>query len=1075
MANGCDLLISPSFDSLQSEVFERISDRAGDQPASILYIENNDHRTDEVADAWAAHYRPLRLRVTDFNTVVGECYEQIAYPSALLDALTRRRLIDRALRIVANRGLLDDAHLYQDHFTDLITELEGEGYHSPETVRTLVENSDLSAETADLVASVYRVFYDLRQDGVGDEVYTLSEAYQAVLESETPLTDLFPHVDVVVISGFYELSYHEKAFLRQLAEAFPVYISLPLADTDSETDGANQITADVMSTYQDVASSSSTIAPDSSNPLIDAAGNLYTPTPGVDDDTTPPEQLQWYSAPTPDREVRQVARRIRKQLADGTDPNDILVVIPGLISYQEQVADVFKAAGIESVGFANKLLYQTYAGRAMLDLAELCVNDPRTDTIARLATNPLVTLGESHGAVDRSAIADLARRLPTVDTNRLLEELDEESTEALEQLFQIAGTAESASADDVVEAVRNVFEAVDLSDNVETIEDGAESFDARMEVASYNRVENVLDAVEFVAERFGMDDPIEEVHDALEKVRVPPPSQATQDIVEIVGPRDAYMQSYSHLYFVGLTEMDFPVEQDRPLFFERIFDDIPDISPTDDRMEARYQFATLLSSAERVYITTPETSFDDDDLLESSILDELARVTGLEPSADDLGNAVPEDVQRALRHHRDQEARETAVSHATETGAFDRQQAERLLAGAECAENRAATAVSEHDGQLAAELVAELHGEREPYSPTQLRDYAKCGFAYYMNRILGIEAPDEFHLEPQKVDLGSLVHDIFEEFYRGLQDDHGDPVHLTDYERSDLEERLLEQTRASVEDADLAFDDVFYDQWVEQLLAGLATPEVNEFYGDDRPHRGVDRGLFTRFLDAEYDDTDHVPAWFEVPMDFSDADGDGDGGAITVTTPGGRDIPVDGFIDRVSFHEKDDGTVEGLVHDYKTSDPETIQTIDGIEFQLPLYTLASRAELAARHGDALGSVDGQFYVTEPPTDVTRKWSLQYYLERNDGTDEDYERFLSETVPSRVGEIAESIEEGAFQTTTLPASEAGCRYCEYRDVCDVRHHQRQEIIREMDQSEAPGYIPQRARDSSFLNTLGGDDA
>lgn len=1070
MANGHNFLTSPSPDALQSAVFERVSERAGDQPASILYIENNEHRMDKVADAWAANYRPLRLRVANFNTVVGECHEQIADPGALFDVLTRRRLIDRALRTITDRGLLEDAHLYREHFTDLITELEGEGYHSPEAVRDLVENSELPPEKAEILSNVYEVFYNLRQDGVGDDVYTLSEAYRTVLESDAPLTEVFPHVDVVVISGFYELSHHEKVFLQRLAGAFPVYISLPLADTATPTDGANQITADAMETYLDIAGPPTTIVPDSSNPFVNVAGELYTPTLGVDEDTTSPDQLHWYSAPTPDREVRQVARRIRKQLADGADPEDILVVVPGLISYQEQVADIFEAADIESVGFSNKLLYQTYAGRAMLDLADLCVDDTRTDTVARLATNPVVTIGRDNADVDRSAIADLARRLPTVDTDRLLEELDEDSAEALEHLFQVTSDAEAAGADDIVEAVRTVFETVDLSENVDTIEAGATSFDARMEVASYNRVEKVLDAVEFVAERFGMDDPIEEVYDALEKVRVPPPSQPTQDVVEIVGPRDAYMQSYSHLYFVGLTEQDFPVEQDRPIFFERMFDDIPEISLTDDRAEARYQFATLLSGAESVYITTPETSFDDDDLLESSILDELARVTGLEPSPDELGNAVPEDVQRALRHHQGRVSREEAVTHAADSGAFSRQEAERVVAGARCAESRADAELSPHDAQLDSELVAELHGERGPYSPTQLKDYAQCGYAYYMNRILGIEAPDEFHLEPQKVDLGSLVHDIFEEFYQGLQDDHGEPVHLTEYDRGDLEERLLEQTRASLADADIEFDDVFYERWLEQLLAGLATPDANEYFGDGQPHQGTDRGLFVRFLDAEYDDNDDVPAWFEVPMDFDDSEG----GEITVTTPDGRQIPVGGFIDRVSLREQDDGTIEGLVHDYKTSDPETIQTIDGIEFQLPLYTLATRAELTAQHGDVLGTVDGQFYVTEPPTDVTRKWSLQYYIERNDGTDEDYERFLTETVPSRVGAIADGIEDGAFQTTTLPPKEAGCHYCDYRDVCDVRHHQRQEIIQEMDRSGAPGYIPQRARDGSFLDTIGGED-
>jgi len=36
---------------------------------------------------------------------------------------------------------------------------------------------------------------------------------------------------------------------------------------------------------------------------------------------------------------------------------------------------------------------------------------------------------------------------------------------------------------------------------------------------------------------------------------------------------------------------------------------------TDDRAEARYQFATLRLGAESVYITTTQTSFDDDDQL----------------------------------------------------------------------------------------------------------------------------------------------------------------------------------------------------------------------------------------------------------------------------------------------------------------------------------------------------------------------------------------------------------------------------------------------------------------------------
>lgn len=185
-----------------------------------------------------------------------------------------------------------------------------------------------------------------------------------------------------------------------------------------------------------------------------------------------------------------------------------------------------------------------YVGRAKLNLVEPCIDEPRTDAIARLATNPVVTFGGKR-KVDRSAIADLARRLPTVDEERLLEEIDDNSADALQQLFEGAGDGEAAGADDV-EAVRNLLEAVDLPDNVDIIEDGAKCFDARMEVDPT-----------IASRRYST--PSSSASSALgwttrsTKCTMPsrrsgsPAEPTTRDVVEIVWPRDAHMQSYSHL------------------------------------------------------------------------------------------------------------------------------------------------------------------------------------------------------------------------------------------------------------------------------------------------------------------------------------------------------------------------------------------------------------------------------------------------------------------------------------------------------------------------------------------------
>jgi negative regulator of replication initiation len=107
-------------------------------------------------------------------------------------------------------------------------------------------------------------------------------------------------------------------------------------------------------------------------------------------------------------------------------------------------------------------------------------------------TNRLVTLREATDDGDRSTVADLARRLLPIDTDRLLEELDDASAEVLENLFQVAVDVEVVEVDDVVEAVRTVFKTGDLSENADSIEEDATSLYTRIEVESFSRSRECL-------------------------------------------------------------------------------------------------------------------------------------------------------------------------------------------------------------------------------------------------------------------------------------------------------------------------------------------------------------------------------------------------------------------------------------------------------------------------------------------------------------------------------------------------------------------------------------------------------
>lgn len=1068
------VLYGPAYTDLRDTAIDRADEIASDDPLSILWLEQNDHVSDGVADAWAEFHDPLRLTVSSLDETVRNCYDAATGPRSFLDALTRRRLIDRALREL-DTDILQDGHRYRGDVLEVVAELEAEGYASTALIRGLTEQSPINDELANFITETYERFENNQAEVLTDEEFTGSDAYGMFTETDWSPRECLPMVDVVVLSGYYELSTSQQAVVRTLNDAFPLVVTLPVLDVPDSHEGSNELAVETFDFYRSLPDVTEIrrVTSSASSELGSIAGQLYTPTEESEHEPSP-ERLQWIEAPTPEREVRTIARSIRHRIA--TDPDvtqgNVIVVIPGLISYREEIEDAFTSVGLTPVTVVNKLLYQTYTGRAMIDLVALCRDDDVTPaTLASLATNPVVGLD-----VDGPALSRIARALPTTEIDSLLEEADS-GDEA--ELTVLLGTATSVSDQEgaaVVQAVREMFAAVDLEDRVETLSeaDGVD-FDAAMEARAFNRVDRALTSIERVARQTQRAEPVsvlEVIADELDQIRVPPPTQSANGVIEVAGPREAFNRDYDHLYLAGMTDQDFPPNPDRPRFFEALFEGLPGIEPTDERALARYQFGTMLASADTVHITTPETTSDDEPLLESPIVDELRRVTGITSESNDLGNAYREDVQRAIGQTVEVDAHE-GIERAISAGSFDGPVVERVRRGVSCASQRASPRRTEHDGQVDHATVEALYPNsvREPYSPTRLNSYAKCGFRFAMDRILDLEEPLDYNIEPDPLDYGSLVHDVLEYFYRGLQDGPSDPVDLTAWQRDELEYRMLAAGEQALEEAGLPYEGSFFDRWLEMLFAGLGSPDENPYYGaggddTDGVHTDAD-GLFAKFITEERErDEFETPGWFEVGMDLSEDDG----APLVVETPNGP-VPVGGRIDRITVDWSRDPP-EGLVHDYKSSSRSAGRAVDGISFQLPLYAIAA--------GNVLGEegvatpFDGAFYIMDHG-DLGDGWSLTDYLSyEGDGTAEDYRRLIEEATPRRVGDLVAGIEDGAFHPTVLDEDTAGCRHCDFSDVCDVRYHARRDVIAQMDADSLSGYVPQEARPDSFLDTCGGDD-
>jgi ATP-dependent helicase/nuclease subunit B len=403
-----------------------------------------------------------------------------------------------------------------------------------------------------------------------------------------------------------------------------------------------------------------------------------------------------------------------------------------------------------------------------------------------------------------------------------------------------------------------------------------------------------------------------------------------------------------------------------------------------------------------------------------------------------------------------------ALERACEGGHLSPEFVSAASRGALCGANRGGASLTDHDGQLGEDSIAGLDDKltSSPYSHSRLSRYAKCGFKYLLRAGWGLKEDDDIEPGIDSRIFGLIVHRTAEDFYRKLQAEHGQPLNISEIDRAELEEELLDAAHSAIDGADTPPADVFVEGMFRALLSGLGTPASNDYYYPPSDHRDGDiDGALVQFLDAELEfATDgHKPRFFEADI------GDGDG----VTLPDGRMLPVGGIVDRVD--ETPDGAT---VFDYKASSVRGARSRennarDGVDFQLPIYSLGTRALL----DDTISPTDieARYYVINVDPEVNVRSGLR---ERFDNID--YDAFLSEVVPDRLETVVEGIEAGAFQPAYVGERTAQCEYCEFSDVCDVRHHRRYDVIEQIDESDHPAYVPDGVRPEDPLDLLPAGD-
>ncbi|MFC6993851.1 PD-(D/E)XK nuclease family protein [Haladaptatus sp. GCM10025707] len=494
-----------------------------------------------------------------------------------------------------------------------------------------------------------------------------------------------------------------------------------------------------------------------------------------------------------------------------------------------------------------------------------------------------------------------------------------------------------------------------------------------------------------------------------------------------------------------------------------------------------------MAGADSVTLSAPTHELDGTPLVEADILAEIHRVSGLDAREIPKETGCREDVQRSLASTLAINGPEEViewVEAAADVGTFDAERAERAQAGGACAASRSEPSLTRYDARLSEETRRALFHptDSESYSPTALETYAACGFKFYMKTVIGIEEDDSLTAEASPLQKGSFVHAVVERFYLEQQDSLGEPVDEIISDTKYWQNQLLQIALAELDETLTREPTPFQRAWLEAVFAGLGDEASNPYYGNRRPDE-PEIGVLCRFLREEelLSNTTVTPTWFEARFgrrrEFDTTVLQEE--PVQLETQNGR-IPISGTVDRIDTYRDEDG-LHLVVRDYKTGNtPNEAATLDGLRFQLPLY--AHMAESVLEKGDDadISTVGGSYYQLKPPLEVNHYkgqiGSKEHTAHMRKGggaamlawkyprfeTHAEFRTFIDEEIVSRIGRITAAIEKGAFHPTILDPNDAGCRYCAYQSVCDVRPHQRHETIEELETSESPSYIPEMAR-------------
>lgn len=474
--------------------------------------------------------------------------------------------------------------------------------------------------------------------------------------------------------------------------------------------------------------------------------------------------------------------------------------------------------------------------------------------------------------------------------------------------------------------------------------------------------------------------------------------------------------NFDYIFMGGLVDGEFPTRYQPEIFFSGSFkkDDYKHI------LEERYHFYQALCSVKKMLYLTFAVKDDKKEYTPSTFLTDFSRIFLMnKKSVENFSELIQSKAEllKMLSEFNLDETSDEYLKYGIDASIL---KSDFMI---DELRQKDAFAESPYTGSIFNELSEEAkknlaEQKEKQYSASQLEEYAKCPFQYFVKRILQLEAVEEPTEELESFELGSIVHSILYEFYQTINQKNIILSNCDNETFRQAEKMIFEIAENKIEKLRLYSSFFFLER--ERILGIAGNRKNSILYKFLEEERKVKEGFEPKYFELEFGK-------------FKNSDGD-NYNHITV-----EDVNVRGKIDRIDLDESRDYY---KVIDYKLGGkkPSKRDIETGISLQLPLYVYASKILIEAELNKNYKPAAAIIYSLRMNKNGFGEKLVHLSNSRNPDEEEllkvneDLINICNEFIPAYVKKITQ----GKFNLSLLEDRENKvCRFCDFKSICRIQ--------------------------------------